>query len=111
MTISAFMDQHFRHFNARETLDAARAYRAAQQASQLIYGISDTWTERLGHPLGIGVGLHTGAGVRLRLRPADPGAGIVFRRVDLPGKPEVPARVAYFRASRAAARSATERPR
>lgn len=28
MSISAFMEQQFRHFNARETLDAARAYRA-----------------------------------------------------------------------------------
>jgi deoxyhypusine synthase len=27
MSITAFMDRHFRHFNARETLDAARAYR------------------------------------------------------------------------------------
>jgi deoxyhypusine synthase len=27
MTITAFMDRQFRHFNARETLDAARAYR------------------------------------------------------------------------------------
>jgi UDP-3-O-[3-hydroxymyristoyl] N-acetylglucosamine deacetylase len=30
-----------------------------------------------------GVGLHTGEKVRMVLRPADPGAGIVFRRVDL----------------------------
>lgn len=43
-----------------------------------------------------GVGLHTGAGVRLRLCPADPGSGIVFRRVDLPGKPEVPAKIQYI---------------
>ena len=27
MSVSAFLDKHFRHFNARETLDAARAYR------------------------------------------------------------------------------------
>lgn len=27
MSISAFMDHHFRHFNARETVDAARAWR------------------------------------------------------------------------------------
>ena len=26
MSISAFLDKHFRHFNARETVDAARAY-------------------------------------------------------------------------------------
>lgn len=51
-----------------------------------------------------GAGLHTGAGVRLRLRPADPGTGILFRRVDLPGKPEVPARIEF--ASRQPRRSA-----
>ena len=28
MSISAFLEENFRHFNARETLDAARAYRA-----------------------------------------------------------------------------------
>jgi len=43
-----------------------------------------------------GVGLHTGADVQLRLAPAGPGTGIVFRRVDLPGKPEVPAHVDYL---------------
>ncbi len=26
-TVSAFMDTHFRHFNARETVDAAKAWR------------------------------------------------------------------------------------
>src|SRR5580765_3579053 len=30
-----------------------------------------------------GVGLHTGAKVTIVLRPAQPGTGIVFRRVDL----------------------------
>jgi UDP-3-O-[3-hydroxymyristoyl] N-acetylglucosamine deacetylase/3-hydroxyacyl-[acyl-carrier-protein] dehydratase len=44
-----------------------------------------------------GVGLHTGAGVTLRLKPAEVGAGIVFRRVDLPGKPEVAAEIQYMR--------------
>jgi UDP-3-O-[3-hydroxymyristoyl] N-acetylglucosamine deacetylase/3-hydroxyacyl-[acyl-carrier-protein] dehydratase len=43
-----------------------------------------------------GVGLHTGAGVRLRLKPAEPGAGVFFRRLDLPDKPEVPATVDYL---------------
>ena len=51
----------------------------------------------IGHEVELsGVGLHTGAGVRLRLRPAEPGSGIVFRRVDLPGKPEVAAEVQYM---------------
>jgi UDP-3-O-[3-hydroxymyristoyl] N-acetylglucosamine deacetylase/3-hydroxyacyl-[acyl-carrier-protein] dehydratase len=43
-----------------------------------------------------GIGLHSGAGVQLRLRPADANTGVVFRRVDLPGKPEVPATVEYL---------------
>lgn len=38
-----------------------------------------------------GHGLHTGAAVRVTLRPAAPGAGVVLRRTDLPGRPTVPA--------------------
>ncbi|MCC7275190.1 MAG: UDP-3-O-acyl-N-acetylglucosamine deacetylase [Alphaproteobacteria bacterium] len=38
-----------------------------------------------------GVGLHSGQRIVLRLLPAPAGTGIVFRRVDLPGAPEVPA--------------------
>jgi UDP-3-O-[3-hydroxymyristoyl] N-acetylglucosamine deacetylase len=37
------------------------------------------------------VGLHSGAPVTLVLRPAAVNTGIVFRRVDLPGQPTVPA--------------------
>src|SRR5215213_9163724 len=40
-----------------------------------------------------GVGLHTGAPVKMRLLPAAVGTGVVFRRVDLEGKPEIPALV------------------
>lgn len=36
-----------------------------------------------------GVGLHSGADVELRLRPAPAGTGVVFVRDDLPGSPEV----------------------
>lgn len=36
-----------------------------------------------------GVGLHTGDKVTLTLRPAAPDTGIVFRRIDLPGSPEI----------------------
>jgi len=43
-----------------------------------------------------GIGLHTGESVTLRLKPADPGNGIVFRRVDLPGQPEISARIEYM---------------
>lgn len=41
----------------------------------------------------IGVGLHTGKPVRMVLKPAPANHGIVFRRVDLPGKArDIPAR-------------------
>ncbi|HEV2131906.1 MAG TPA: bifunctional UDP-3-O-[3-hydroxymyristoyl] N-acetylglucosamine deacetylase/3-hydroxyacyl-ACP dehydratase [Longimicrobiaceae bacterium] len=40
-----------------------------------------------------GVGLHTGESVRLRALPAEPGTGIRFRRTDLDGSSEIPARV------------------
>jgi UDP-3-O-[3-hydroxymyristoyl] N-acetylglucosamine deacetylase / 3-hydroxyacyl-[acyl-carrier-protein] dehydratase len=40
-----------------------------------------------------GTGLHTGAPVRLRILPAPVDSGIVFRRVDLPGTPDLPAHV------------------
>ena len=43
-----------------------------------------------------GVGLHTGEAATLRLCPADVGTGIIFRRVDLPGQPEVPARIEFI---------------
>ena len=39
-----------------------------------------------------GVGLHSGAKVALRLMPASADHGILFVRVDLPGKPTIPAR-------------------
>jgi UDP-3-O-[3-hydroxymyristoyl] N-acetylglucosamine deacetylase len=38
-----------------------------------------------------GIGLHTGAAVTLVLRPAPANTGIVFRRVDLPDQPMLPA--------------------
>ena len=36
-----------------------------------------------------GIALHTGARATVRLLPAEEDSGIIFRRVDLPGKPEV----------------------
>ncbi|SMC22753.1 UDP-3-O-[3-hydroxymyristoyl] N-acetylglucosamine deacetylase [Desulfacinum hydrothermale DSM 13146] len=39
-----------------------------------------------------GTGLHSGARVNVRLRPAPPHHGIVFYRVDLPGNPAIAAR-------------------
>jgi UDP-3-O-[3-hydroxymyristoyl] N-acetylglucosamine deacetylase/3-hydroxyacyl-[acyl-carrier-protein] dehydratase len=38
-----------------------------------------------------GIGLHLGAVCQLSFRPAPSGAGIVFRRIDLPGEPQIPA--------------------
>ena len=38
----------------------------------------------------VGVGLHSGQRVELTLRPAQPDAGIIFRRVDLPEPVEIP---------------------
>ena len=38
-----------------------------------------------------GVGLHSGKRVSLSLHPAAPDTGIVFRRIDLDGHPEIPA--------------------
>ena len=42
-----------------------------------------------------GVGFITGARVRVRLLPAPADAGIVFRRIDLPGSPAVPAHISH----------------
>jgi UDP-3-O-[3-hydroxymyristoyl] N-acetylglucosamine deacetylase/3-hydroxyacyl-[acyl-carrier-protein] dehydratase len=39
-----------------------------------------------------GTGLHSGQPVRVRVLPADPGTGFIFRRTDLEGSPEVPFR-------------------
>src|SRR5207253_11066205 len=45
-----------------------------------------------------GTGLHTGATTEATFLPAPAGQGIVFRRTDLPGKPEVPARLTVVEA-------------
>jgi len=42
-----------------------------------------------------GVGLHTGSEVNMTLKPANPGFGIRFQRIDLPEKPVVKADVDY----------------
>lgn len=42
-----------------------------------------------------GIGIHTGKEVGLRFCPAKEGTGIVFKRIDLPGKPVIPATVEY----------------
>ncbi|HUR10742.1 MAG TPA: bifunctional UDP-3-O-[3-hydroxymyristoyl] N-acetylglucosamine deacetylase/3-hydroxyacyl-ACP dehydratase [Flavitalea sp.] len=40
-----------------------------------------------------GAGIHTGQSVTMRLKPAEPNTGIVFQRIDLPGKPLIKADV------------------
>ena len=40
-----------------------------------------------------GTGLHTGAAVTATLKPGASGAGIVFRRTDVPDAPDIPARL------------------
>lgn len=42
-----------------------------------------------------GTGIHTGSEVCMRFVPAPEGTGIVFQRVDLPGKPRIPATIEY----------------
>ncbi|MDE6778213.1 MAG: UDP-3-O-acyl-N-acetylglucosamine deacetylase, partial [Alistipes sp.] len=42
-----------------------------------------------------GTGLHTGVKVTMTVNPADIDTGIVFRRVDLDGAPEIPALCDY----------------
>jgi UDP-3-O-acyl-N-acetylglucosamine deacetylase len=46
-----------------------------------------------------GIGLHTGQRVTARCVTAAPGQGILFRRVDLPGAPDVPARLSHVRST------------
>ncbi len=42
-----------------------------------------------------GIGIHTGKEVGLRFCPAKEGTGIVFKRIDLPSQPVIPATVEY----------------
>lgn len=59
-------------------------------------GILARAQKTLGKPIGFsGIGLHTGEQVSIRFCPASEGTGIVFRRVDLPGSPTIPATLEY----------------
>ena len=42
-----------------------------------------------------GKGLHTGVQVTMTIHPAEAGRGIVFRRTDIEGQPEIPALCDY----------------
>lgn len=46
-----------------------------------------------------GIGLFTGEKVALKICPSSPTSGIVFQRVDLPGKPEVPAHLGFVQSA------------
>lgn len=43
-----------------------------------------------------GIGIHTGRVVSLQFRPAEPSTGILFKRIDLPGQPLIPATLEYI---------------
>jgi len=43
-----------------------------------------------------GIGLHTGADVTITFFPAPLKTGIIFKRIDLPGKPLIPATIEYI---------------
>lgn len=55
-----------------------------------------------------GMGLFTGEKVHLRILPAPAGSGILFRRTDLPGSPEIPALLANVREAPRCTRLAKE---
>lgn len=42
-----------------------------------------------------GIGIHTGKEATVTFKPASPGTGVVFVRVDLPERPEIPASLKY----------------
>ena len=44
-----------------------------------------------------GIGLHTGEKVSMHFRPAKENTGIIFKRMDCPGKPIIPATIEYVR--------------
>ncbi len=56
-----------------------------------------------------GIGLFTGEKVSLKLVPAPPNSGILFQRVDLPGRPEIPATLSNVREATRTTRLATEK--
>ena len=57
-----------------------------------------------------GIGLHLGTPCRVTFRPAREGTGIVFRRVDLPDQPMIPARVEFTVLSERRTQLAGDRP-
>lgn len=56
-----------------------------------------------------GIGLFTGEQVSLKILPAPENTGIIFQRVDLPLKPEIPANLKFVREAPRCTRLATEK--
>jgi len=56
-----------------------------------------------------GLGLFTGEKCSIKICPAEPNTGIVFQRVDLPGKPEIPATLTYVKETPRCTRLAREK--
>jgi UDP-3-O-[3-hydroxymyristoyl] N-acetylglucosamine deacetylase len=52
------------------------------------------WQQTIRQPFSVqGVGVHSGTVCRLGFHPAPAGSGVVFQRIDLPGRPLIPAHI------------------
>ena len=78
--MNQFRHSHFRHI----------CYFRQMQSGNNGYDFQHTLASEISV---CGVGIHTGQTVEMRLRPAEPNTGIVFKRIDLPGSPSVKADV------------------
>lgn len=63
-----------------------------QSPSRITYRKQRTLNKAVEHA---GIGLHTGAQVTMRFTPGPTGMGILFKRVDLPTQPIIPATIKY----------------
>ncbi len=50
----------------------------------------------------VGAGLHSGKRCQVTVKPGRAGQGIIFKRIDLPGKPEIRARAEAISSDRRA---------
>lgn len=79
------------------SLDTALPTGAIQKnTGKVQHTTSGQFQQTLANPVTLhGVGLHTGEKVTMTMKPANPGFGIRFRRVDLPEQPIIKADVDY----------------
>jgi len=79
------------------SLDIALQTGALQKNTEKVqHSTSGQFQQTLKNPVTLhGVGLHTGEKVTMTMKPANPGFGIRFRRIDLPEQPIVKADVDY----------------